>query len=276
MLTRWDSRNPDKQAAVRGKTGLALSFNLMLSFLKEPVQRIVGKLKHVFLQNEKSLKGLSCIVAAGGFARCPLLIDMLRESFNTTTKVVVSQHPDLAIVRGTAAFGARKSIFMSRKARYTYGVGSGIRFDPTDSQHRLHESRKVMETDGKWWLGIFFIHGRRGDDIGGESQSYRPKYFPRSEAPKSVRFPVLVTKSKKVFMEDEEGVQELCSCTLPVDMSMPFDDRRFEIEFSFSVTETVCRVYKFNGHEYVQAKEMNVVFPREVHWVGRDVSWKSR
>ena len=272
LVAQWNSRHPDKQAAVRGKAGLALSFNLMMSFFQEPVQRIVAKLKDVLWQNRNSLRDLSWIVVAGGFARCPILIDRLRENFNSTTaKIAVSQHPDLAIVKGAAAFGARKSIFKSRKARYTYGISSCVQFDPCDSQHRLHESRKYWGSDGQCWLKTFSIHGRIGDDISVGSQGYRGGYSPLTEIQKSITFPVLVTKSKEVFLDDEAGIQELCSCTLSIDRSLPFDARKFEVEFSFSGTETICRVKKFNGHEYVQAKDMHVEFPREVHWLSRDL-----
>ena len=65
MVAQWKSRYPDKQVAVRGKAGLALSFSLMMSFFQEPVQRIVAKLKGVFSRNERSLKDLNWIVAAG-------------------------------------------------------------------------------------------------------------------------------------------------------------------------------------------------------------------
>lgn len=232
----------------------------------------MAKMKSVTAHNEIQLADLNYIVVAGGFARCPILIDRLRENFEgTVTKVVVVQHPELTIVKGAALFGARKNIFRSRKARYTYGVRLCARFDPSNKQHKEHESSKYKASDGMWSLPVFDVHGRIGDDIGVGRRAYRKDYFPRAEEHREIRFSVLVTKSKHVFLSDDPGIQELCRCWLAVNMSLPFKDRKFQVEFSFSGTETVLRVLRFNGREYIRAENMNVVFPREVHWISRDL-----
>ena len=273
LVSRWNSRHPDRQAMVRGRAGLALSFSLMLSFFQEPVRRIVSKLKEVISRNKKSLEGLDYIVVAGGFARSPVLMNSLRQSFNDTiTHIVVSRHPDLAIVRGAAAFGARKSVFQSRKAKYTYGVDTFRLFDQLNPQHMSHSDRKSVASDGKLRLHIFSAHGRIGDDIGTGKKPHSQEYHALTEAQTTVKFAVLVTKSRDVFLHDEKGVQELCHCNLEVDKSLPLEQRRFQVEFSFSGTETKCRFYKFDGREFVHAKELLVTFPREVHWLSRDVA----
>ena len=273
LVSQWNSRHPDRPAMVRGRAGLAVSFNLMSSFFQEPVRRIVAKLRDVLSHNKKPLKDLNYIVVAGGFARCPILIESLRENFNNrNTKVVVSRHPDLAIVKGAAAFGARTNVFKSRKAKYTYGVNIATLFDPSNSQHKLYANRTYLAYDGEWRLNVFDIHGRIGDDISAGRKPYRRVYHPLTEDCTSVRVRVLVTKSRKVFMQDEKGVEELCHCDLTVDMSLPFKQRMFQVEFSFTGTETTCQFYRFNGRNYVYAKHMNVVFPREVHWLSRDLS----
>lgn len=267
LVSHWNGQHPDKRVAVRGKAGLALSFNLMLSFFKEPVWKIVAKINSVISHNQ-ALEGLNYVVVAGGFGRSPILIDRLRQHFEgTATRVVVSRDPDLAVVKGAAAFAARRNIIKSRKAKYTYGVYMSVEYNPKIPLHKRHEASKYLEMNGKWCLAVFSIHGRIGDDISVDRKPWRQQYYPASKDQEVITFRVLVTKAASVFLYSEPGVRELCRCDLKVNTSLPMDQRFIEVEFSFSGTETMCRFYRHNGGEFVLAQEMDVKFPSDVHWI---------
>lgn len=262
MVSEWNDGHPGKPAKARGKTGLALSFALLKSFFDGPVRKVVEKTRDVIRSHR--LTGLDYLVLAGGFGRSPLLQAALRRSFEADgVRVVVSSHPDLVIVKGAAVFGARSSLFESRKAKYTYGVDACRIYDPFDPYHRRHERRRRMCNDGEWRLDVFSVHGRMGDDIDVGTKTPRRAYKPITESQDTMIFKVLVSRDREVFMEDEPGVQTLCSCTVDVDMSVPFAERRYEVEFAFGDTETHCWIFLADQAVH----KMLVEFPSDVHWL---------
>ena len=202
---------------------------------------------------------------AGGFARSPLLTARLKDNFkNTCTKLFVTRQPDLAIVKGAAAF---TDVIESRKARYTYGVGATVLFEDDNPVHQQHEFSKYLATNGRWSLRVFNVHGQVGDDIEGHNSPPRCRYLPLTEEQDEVTFKVLVTKCKKVFLEDKPGVQELCRYTVQVDRSLPRSERKYEVLFSFSGTEAWCKFYRYDGRGFSLIESVEVKFPIGVHWL---------
>lgn len=262
MVSEWNEKHPKMPAKVRGKTGLSLSFALIRSFFDGPIQKIVQKTREVIQKHR--LVGLDYLVLTGGFARSPLLQNAIRSSFQSDLiRVVVSSHPDLAIVKGAAAFGARPSAFASRKAKYTYGVCSSITYNASDLKHRQHAHKRILRNNNQWCLPVFSVHGRVGDDVDVGSTTPRRRYLPFSHASDSFDFKVLVSPHRDVFMSDEADVRTLCKCKIFVDMSLAYEDRAHWVEFSFGDTETLCNIF----HNGRKVHNMVVNFPTDVHWI---------
>ncbi|CAD7698479.1 unnamed protein product [Ostreobium quekettii] len=272
LVSMWNARNPHRKAEALSDSSLGLTFELMMSFFEGPIKNIVDKVNAVMAdpKNQAALKGLSFAVIAGGFGRSPVLQKRIRENFeNSAVRVVVCRHPDLAIVKGAAAFGSRPNrFFESRVAKFTYGVGTSRVFDPTDSRHRQHEHCKYMGPDGKWRIDVFSVHGRAGDDIVVGSACGRQRYRPSLRDQDTITFRILATEAQDVFLQEESGVRVLGSWTVEVDMLDDYDERWFQVEFSFGETETVCRCFKEarGGGEGPEVNVMDVEFPSDIHW----------
>ena len=64
--------HPDRQALVRGKTGLAHLLSLVISFFKGPFWGIVPDINNV-ISKKKSLEDLNYVTLTGSFTRLPSL-----------------------------------------------------------------------------------------------------------------------------------------------------------------------------------------------------------
>eukprot|EP00803_Ostreobium_quekettii_P011636 evm.model.scf_225.2 EVM.evm.TU.scf_225.2 scf_225:108068-110896(+) len=268
LVANWNANNPSSKAEAFSLSILGLSFNLMMSFFEGPVERIVDKLNAAMTSplSSAALKDISLVVIAGGFSRSPVLQKRVKENFDgKPVKVVVCRHPDLAIVKGAAAFGARPSVFESRKAKYTYGIGCSVVFDASKPLHEEYRGRKYVGMDGKVRLDIFDVHGRAGDDIPVGGKSKRRRYCAATDDQGEIVFSILISKDPDVFLWEDSGVQELGSWTLKVDMSVPFEERWYQVEYLFGETETVCKFYKESDPE-VEVHDIEVKFPSDVHW----------
>ncbi len=112
---------------------------------------VVDQAAEVVEQQFQALKGERCdyLFLVGGFARSPVLQDLIRERFgNRVVKVVVPEEPAQAVVAGAVLFGlSPRSQIVSRRMRRTYGYG-GIA-DFLEGTHK--PEKKQWNEDQKRW-----------------------------------------------------------------------------------------------------------------------------
>lgn len=135
----------------------------------------------------------------------------------------------------------------TRKSRRTFGVSSTTKYLHFNSVHCQYED-KALWTSGEKRLRIFSVHGLIGDDLESESNQLH-SYSPLTSNQTTTEFSILVSNRKDVFLSDDEDVRVLASTTVPVDMSLPFEDRKVHIKFSFGGPEVKCHVFGPNKDE---------------------------
>ncbi|GMH40895.1 hypothetical protein BSKO_08799 [Bryopsis sp. KO-2023] len=249
LIDGWNAAHPTKvvESLKSRKMKLSLSFELMKSFFEAPVASVVEKIGEA----AGKCNGLEYVVLSGGFANCAFLQERVRQRFaGTCVEVVVANEPDLAIVRGATMFGARPmDIVVSRKSKYTFGVNSTAVYSDAVIEHRRHRDKTVVR-DGKEVLDFFSVHGRVGDDLDVTKRRKR-LYMPLTPEQTVTKIQILVTGNYNVFHIDEVGVRELASIEIPCNMSLPFQDRKMFVEFSFGGTEVRCYVFDASGEREI-------------------------
>lgn len=245
MVDNWNQQHPCREACIQNSKSkvLSMSFQLMKSFFVQPITKICDK---VWLCAQKSSPEF--VVLAGGFARCPMLQEYMKNCFSQShTRVIIAQDPDLSIVRGASVFGTSGGrLIVSRKSKYTFGVDATPEYDPNNAEHVKYSEHKKLHEDGKYRLQTFHVHGHAGDDIE-EGRSEKMLYYPLTELQDTLDFGILVTKKKEVFLDVEEGVERICHVSVPVDMNLPFHNRGAWFQFSLGGPEIKCRVFDATG-----------------------------
>ena len=81
---------------------------------------------------------MDCLFLVGSFAESRLLLNRVRNAFERDgLRVVVPRRPGLAVLQGAAMLGlGAAGRFASRIARCTYCVGTTVRYDAADPDHR--------------------------------------------------------------------------------------------------------------------------------------------
>ena len=65
----------------------------------------------------------------GGFSESEVVQDAVRSAFRDC-RIVIPQEAGLAVLKGAVQFGHDPSIIAARVAKFTYGIGSTVPFDP--------------------------------------------------------------------------------------------------------------------------------------------------
>lgn len=257
-VKNWNKENENNSIELAKNKTIILSYDLMFSFFKSPIENIIKEVNRVLSKNKEELKKLDYIILAGGFCRNIYLIRRLNEEFSTNQgiKVIIGKEPDLLIVKGAALFGYDPSaIIKVRKARYTFGVCHSIKYNPINPRHRKYYDKIIAADDGTSRLEVIDIHGRIEDDITvGETLGKR-RIRPITESQSSIPIKIYTSTKYDPFHISEESNKLLDEVFFKLDMAVPFKDRGFLVEFSFGETEVYCNVCSLTG-EYLRRIHM--------------------
>ena len=211
---------------------------VVTSFFSASIDRIGTCLE--VMKNNNAIRNLSNVILVGGFSSSPLIVSIARATFHKDVcTVITALRPDVAIVRGAVLFANNAMVFNTRKARLTYGVNCNELYDKNDPGHVEHYAKHKAEPgeDGKPGISVFSRHVAVGDDIpeggGFEPQPYCPLWSSQS----SIAFDILASHIKDIRFPNEDEFFKLGEVTVPLDMSVPFADRRVLINFNFGGTE---------------------------------------
>lgn len=166
----------------------------------------------------------------------------LSRTFSTSPAPIPDVHEQ---VMGAALFGANDRSIVSRKARLTYGVRSVNEYDKDCPAHRQRKG-DVALIGGKMYLNTFSPFVERGEDLPvGTDREH--SFEPVTECQISVSFDVTVSSHpvKDIKYLKDRGVNEMLSTVItvevPVDTSVPFENRGLFIRLSFGGTELGIR-----------------------------------
>ena len=221
-----------------GKFIIVLPSSLVTSFFSASIDRIGGCLED--LKNNDAICNLSYVILVGGFSSSPLILSIARAKFHRDgCTVIAALRPDVAIVRGAVLFANNAAVFNTRKARLTYGVECAALYDKNDPGHVEHYPKHKAEPgeDGKPRINMFSRHVAVGDDIPEGSGCEPQRYCPAWSSMSCITFKILASHVKDIRFPNEDEHFKLGEVTVPLDMSIPFADRRVLVHFNFGGTE---------------------------------------
>ncbi|CBJ25647.1 Heat shock protein 70 [Ectocarpus siliculosus] len=236
------------------KFNVTLPTTLVTSFFTPTLQKIAECLRRI--KRESQLHDLHRVFVVGGFSRCPMLREVIRNGLDLPAGRVVDVHePDLAIVKGAVMYFDRSTSFNSRKARYTYGTGFAVPFDDSNAEHRRRRAAGlVSHHDGKVHVSNgFSIYIRKGDDIPEGGILKRRRYGPLKKSQTSMSFAVYCTSERNPSFADENGCFEVGRVSFPLDMTKEFQKRGIVGEMTFGGPELTVKIVDHEEREITDA-----------------------
>ena len=210
-----DNYNNKHGGSLRLNRGHLMMPLLQASHLfKNVIGKIVQKVAELLQQHP-----VQYIYLVGGFAESKMLQMRVKQAFEQQgRRVIVPMRPQLMVVKGAVLFGLQKGqAIQSRVARYTYGFGTSIRYDPNDSEHVKRGSEGVI-SDGKM-TGYVRVNSfkplvKQGTLIRVSDTHEESGFRPRDDSQTEVAFPLYATLNPLTKWVDEPGLKRIGSVTV--------------------------------------------------------------
>lgn len=238
---------------VRG-TGFIISLPaaLVTTFFSPTIAEIIGCLR-TFKTDLVGLKPHK-VLMVGGFSNCPLLQKAVREEMKGEWKVMATQRPELAIVKGAVLFSENSKMFNSRKARMTYGVECSDDFNRSNPEHvkRRSSTPSFSERTGREQISnVFDRHISRGDDIPLDGNCTRSGYHLLSSTQTAAEIAIFASPKRDIAFTTDESCFKLGKIRVPFDTNVQYEARGAEVELRFGGTELSVAVYQLPGRKHV-------------------------
>lgn len=226
------------------KFNVELPAEVVNTFFSPTIDKIADHLRRI--RDSTELRGLHRVFLVGGFSRCVLLQRAARAVLHRDgCSVEIVHKPDIAIVKGAVLFHSKFSMFTTRKARLTYGVGCSQVYDNRDPEHRrLRDAGKTYTDDaGKTRVSkVFDAHVVIGQDIPSDGVLEMRRYDCSKVATTTFQFGICASTKKNPRFIDEEGCIEIGEAAVPADMTVPLKDRGCRIQFTYGGTELLVDI----------------------------------
>ena len=197
-------------------------------FFKPACDAIIKHVEGLF--KSPKVKSVKKILMVGGFSESPLLQDAIRKAF-PDCQVIVPQEAGLAVLRGAVVFGYNPKAIESRIAKYTYGLGTNVEFDP---KKHIRSKKKVI--DGKeYCTDVFSQHVEKGSELLTDVAQTKRSYSPLTQQQNEVGFEIYTTEADETPLYID-GCKHIGSFSAPVPEGQK-KDRSVTVELSFGDTE---------------------------------------
>jgi hypothetical protein len=239
MKDAYNARHPSEPGLeVRG-----------LSMLRLPAPLIMRLFDTVLAPIKRHVDGVcrahspQYVVLAGGFAESKVLQESVKcalAASHPSVRVVVPMHPGHAVVKGAALYGLSHAAFVSRVARYTYGISCGTPYNASDPRHigcatELHSGVKSVP-------GVFNAYVAKGENVP-VGKKMAQNFVPAHKAQTSVSFQLLKTEiTPTPFLATAAGVVHCGRIEIKVPPCGRFFGKKASIECSFNFGDTEITV----------------------------------
>ena len=188
-------------------------------------------------------KNVMYMFLVGGFNCSPYLTNAIKAHFAVTSKILIPEEPELAVLRGAIMFGHNPNCISSRIMKRTYGIRVCRKFDPLK-----HAESKRYDVDGiTKCKDIFSTLVEKGSrvDIGTEIARI---HYPSSSVAKYSKTRIFMSTERDVVYTDEPGV-EFTGGEIVIPISGGGRDRKIEIRVKFGRTEIEARAREKDNDE---------------------------
>ncbi|XP_060586655.1 heat shock 70 kDa protein 12B-like, partial [Ruditapes philippinarum] len=206
MIRIAETRYRDGTSTVGDK--LRFSIEIMNSFFKESMEKIVGHLKELFIK--PNVDACDVILMVGGYSESYLLQEKIKSNF-PSKKVVTPNEAGLAVLKGAVMFGHNPALIAERKMKFTYG--------------------------NETFPGLFHAHVREGDTVKLGEEQPEQIFHPVFPSQTKAEVNIFCTKDRNPVRVADEGCIKLGTVTVPMPDTTGGCNRKVGVSFLFGGTE---------------------------------------
>lgn len=211
---------------------IMITYEKMKSFFEYSIKNIIAALREILGKPE--MAKVQYILLVGGFASSVILRDEVKQAFSEKYHIFCPVEPQLAVVKGAVLFGINPEIVTSRISARTYGVKVCRAFDAA-----IHDIRKrrVSKADGYvYCTGLFQKLVGIGESVN-INEVVQYIFTPVEPDQTSASFAFYSTEKQDAQYVDEEGLELLGSCTVPMPNTELGRKRKLNLDIKFGLTE---------------------------------------
>ncbi|XP_065598888.1 heat shock 70 kDa protein 12A-like [Cyrtonyx montezumae] len=238
-LTRLAGEKKDISHYFKKTTGAAwcdgmimITNEKMKSFFEYSIKNTIAALREIL--DKPEMAKVKYILLVGGFASSIILRDEVKQAFSKKYHILCPVEAQLAIAKGAVLFGINPEIVTSRISARTYGVSVCRKFDAA-----IHDAskRRVSKADGYVYCeGLFQKLVGTGESVNiNEVAQYIFK--PTEPDQTYVVFAFYSTEKQDAQYVDEEGLELLGSCRVPMPDTTLGRNRKLNLDIKFGLTE---------------------------------------
>jgi hypothetical protein len=216
-------------------------------FFKPSCEGIIDHVKK--LLSDPKVRGTDIILMVGGFSESAVVQKAVRDAF-PNCRVVIPRDAGLAVLKGAVLFGHDPSAVASRVAKFTYGIGCTVPFDP-----KKHDPRKKKKIDGKDRCDdVFSKHVETGSVLHFNEEQGEHKYYPIYANQKEISFPVYTTDAPNPKYVDDPGCKYVGTLNMDISDIAGGLEREFAAKLKFGGTEMTVTAVNTNTGQAASAQ----------------------
>lgn len=184
----------------RGKVEFPLQ--MIQDLFKESIRDITSQISHLLLINS-----VDAIILVGGLSESTLVFKSIKDSFESSVKVLNPPECGLSVLKGAVLFGFKPQQISKIVSRYSYGFSISKPFDPVlhnNERDRVHKYYDNLED-------VFSAIVRAGDSVlPNEVRDYKCRPAEHGPEFSLVEFYATLDRDPKYVKEPESFFPECC------------------------------------------------------------------
>ncbi|XP_009473532.1 PREDICTED: heat shock 70 kDa protein 12B-like [Nipponia nippon] len=211
---------------------IMVTYEKMKSFFDYSIKNIICTLREI-LDKPKMAK-VQYILLVGGFASSVILRDAISQAFSKKYHILCPVEAQVAIAKGAVLFGVNPHIVASRVSALTYGIAVARKFD-----FAIHDYRKqrVSKADGYIYCTGLFQKLVGVEESVNINEAAHYNYHPIEPDQTEACFSFYCTEKRDAQYVDEEGMEHLGSCIVPMPDTKLGRNRQLKLDIKFGLTE---------------------------------------
>ncbi|KAM6137172.1 LOW QUALITY PROTEIN: heat shock 70 kDa protein 12B-like [Pterocles gutturalis] len=213
---------------------IMITYEKMKSFFDYSIENIICTLREIL--DKPEMAKVRYILLVGGFASSIILRDAISQVFSKKYHILCPVEAQVAIAKG-AVFGVNPHIVASRVSARTYGIAVSQKFDAA-----IHDCcKRVSKADGYTYCTDLFKKLVGIDESVNINEVSRYNFHPTELDQKEACFSFHCTEKQDAKYVDEEGVEFLGSCIVPMpDTKLGKRELKLDIKFGLTEFKATC------------------------------------
>ncbi|XP_009893531.1 PREDICTED: heat shock 70 kDa protein 12B-like [Charadrius vociferus] len=222
----------DVKGAVWCDGMIMITYEKMKSFFDYSIKNIICTLTEIL--NKPEMAKVQYILLVGGFASSVILRDAISQAFSKKYHILCPMEAQAAIAKGAVLFGVNPHIVTSRVSARTYGVAVNHEFNAA-----IHDFGKLKISKA----GDYIYCTDLFEKLVGIEESVNINevahynFYPVEPDQRKACFSFYGTEKRDAQYIDEEGMELLGSCTVPMPDTRLGRKRQLRLDIKFGLTE---------------------------------------